>query len=292
MKKLADFNNFDASKADSQLRQKFENMMSEEQFVSYVKRLDSNKSYLYVNEIEHSLSEINNCSKCTSYKTCSNLVKGHYYNLTNENGAIVEQYVMCDKAKNFMYLNNITIFGKENHDWSTQTEFYNDTSRKPVIDYINAILLENDLSKKGVYLSGSFGTGKSYIMTVLIKNLAKLGYKCGYAYFPELLVTLKQEFNSSDQTILNKIKKLDVLVIDDIGSEKISEWSRDEVLGTILQYRMDNNKFTCFTSNYTIEELLTHYSKDKEVVKANRIIDRIKFLTTPFKLVSKNYRNN
>lgn len=36
----------------------------------------------------------------------------------------------------------------------------------------------------------------------------------------------------------------DVLLIDDIGAENNSPWSRDEVLGTILQYRMDSDLTT------------------------------------------------
>ena len=85
----------------------------------------------------------------------------------------------------------------------------------------------------------------------------------------------------------------DILLIDDIGAENNSAWARDEVLGTILQYRMDNDLTTFFTSNFTIEELesiLSETSKGTDEIKSRRIIERIKYLTIEEKLVSKNKR--
>ena len=83
----------------------------------------------------------------------------------------------------------------------------------------------------------------------------------------------------------------DILLIDDIGAENNSAWARDEVLGTILQYRMDNDLSTFFTSNFTIEELesvLSETSKGTDEIKARRIIERIKYLTIEEKLITKN----
>ena len=86
----------------------------------------------------------------------------------------------------------------------------------------------------------------------------------------------------------------DVLLIDDIGAENNSSWARDEVLGTILQYRMDNNLTTFFTSNYNINELETFLAetpKGIDEIKARRIIERIKYLTIKENLISENKRN-
>ena len=99
------------------------------------------------------------------------------------------------------------------------------------------------------------------------------------------------EFNYDD--ILDEIMTSDILLIDDIGAENNSAWARDEVLGTILQYRMDNDLSTFFTSNFTIEELesvLSETSKGTDEIKARRIIERIKYLTIEEKLITKNKR--
>ena len=111
----------------------------------------------------------------------------------------------------------------------------------------------------------------------------------------KLLIKLKSSFDDdSYNDVLDEIMTSDVLLIDDIGAENNSSWSRDEILGTILQHRMDNNLTTFFTSNFTIDELetvLSETSKGTDIIKARRIIERIKYLTVEEKLISKNKRN-
>ena len=116
-------------------------------------------------------------------------------------------------------------------------------------------------------------------------------------YYPEMLSRLKSTFDSTVESyneVLDKIKICDILQIDDIGAETVTNWSRDEILGTILQYRMEHELSTFLTSNLTIEELETHLSLVKnnmDKVKARRIIERIKQLTTDMELISVNRRN-
>ena len=84
------------------------------------------------------------------------------------------------------------------------------------------------------------------------------------------------------------------MLLDDIGAENCSAWARDEVLGPILQYRMESHLPTFFTSNLTIEELETSLAATAtgvDKVKARRIIERIKQLTVTIELVSENRRN-
>ena len=130
----------------------------------------------------------------------------------------------------------------------------------------------------------------------MLNELAKKGHKVAMIYYPEFLRALKESFNSVADDYKNKfnyIKKVEVLLLDDIGAETVTEWSRDEVLGTILQYRMEENLPTLFTSNLTMKELETHLSttnKDIDKVKARRIIERIKQLTTDITMISENKR--
>ena len=54
--------------------------------------------------------------------------------------------------------------------------------------------------------------------------------------------------------ILSEIKNVEVLILDDIGVEKISDWV-NEMLFNILDHRMKFKKITIFTSNAKIEDL-------------------------------------
>jgi primosomal protein DnaI len=152
----------------------------------------------------------------------------------------------------------------------------------------------NNEPVKGLYLSGSFGSGKSYIVSALLNELSNKGYKTVNVYYPLLLKRLKASFTEYNyDEVLDEIMNCDVLLLDDIGAENNSAWARDEVLGTILQHRMNNELTTFFTSNFTINELeqvLSETSKGSDIIKARRIIERIKYLTIEDKLISENKR--
>ena len=125
--------------------------------------------------------------------------------------------------------------------------------------------------------------------------MAKQGKRVAIIYYPEFLRTLKESFGTDEdfKHKFNYIKKVEYLLLDDIGAETLTEWSRDEILGTILQYRMEEKLPTFFTSNLTINELETHLAtstKQIDKVKAKRIIERIKQLTEEMTMISENKR--
>jgi primosomal protein DnaI len=145
-----------------------------------------------------------------------------------------------------------------------------------------------------LYLHGSFGCGKTYLLAALFNELSKDGYNTIICYYPEMLRGLRESFGSSFDRDMDELKTCDLLLFDDIGAESVTAWSRDEVLQTILQYRMDESLPTFFTSNLNIEELEQHLSETKDSidkVKARRIIERIKLLTDDIEIISDNRRH-
>ena len=121
--------------------------------------------------------------------------------------------------------------------------------------------------------------------------------KSAIVFWPEFLNSLKASFNSDNKKSFKEkyslIKKVPLLLIDDLGAESVTSWSRDEILCPLLQYRMDEKLPTFFTSNLNMEALENHLSitsRGDEVIKAGRIISRIKQLTEYQELISKNLR--
>lgn len=174
-----------------------------------------------------------------------------------------------------------------------------DDSRIIVIEAAKNFLKEIDetgeVPSRGIYIYGSFGIGKSFILGALANELAQRRVKTVAVYVPEFLRELKQSIQ--DQTLNEKIdfvKQAPVLMLDDFGAESISAWTRDEVLGTILQHRMAEQLPTFFTSNFSFAELETHLAHtqrgDKEVVKAGRIMERIQAVSEALKLSGENRR--
>lgn len=100
--------------------------------------------------------------------------------------------------------------------------------------------------------------------------------------------------DGSFQEKLETVRKAPVLMLDDIGAETTTAWTRDEILGPILQYRMSEKLPTLFTSNYDYEELELQLAySDKggtEQLKAKRIMERIKHYTTLVEVGGENRR--
>ena len=91
---------------------------------------------------------------------------------------------------------------------------------------------------------------------------------------------------SVDQ-LLNTLKYVEVLIMDDIGTEGVSDWLRDDILMSILNYRMEANK-TCFLSNLSMDQLEQYYSvnnrKEVRELAAKRLLERIRMTSRKFNL--------
>lgn len=110
------------------------------------------------------------------------------------------------------------------------------------------------------------------------------------SFFANLSTHIKEQ--NLDEEI-NRISQADILILDDIGAESLSQWSRDDVLGVILQYRMDNLLPTFFSSNLSFDDLEKHFEETRnniEPVKAKRLMQRIKFLGKEVDVGGKNLR--
>ncbi|MDO1605610.1 primosomal protein DnaI [Lactobacillus sp. YT155] len=158
--------------------------------------------------------------------------------------------------------------------------------------------LESYLAKKefapGLYLSGNFGVGKTYLLGAIANELAQQNVGVTMVHFPSFAVDMKSSIG--DNSVLDKIerlKKVPVLMIDDIGADSVSVWIRDEVLGVILQYRMQEKLTTFFTSNFSMSDLEKHLAISKnneEPIKAQRIMQRIQFLSREVVVAGDNQR--
>ena len=294
-------NNYD----ETALKHSYYDACSNKDFKKYLDTLDINEEVLmkYTSTLEDSFLEYNNCLNCKGLDKCPNNIKGYQYMPTENKGLLIFSYERCLKQhqadEDNAYKENLELFEmpKNIKEANFKDIYKDDKNRVPIIKYFKDFMssyFKNE-NPKGLYLTGSFGSGKTYLIASLFNEMAKKKVKSTLIYFPEFLRSLKASFNSNYSEKFDYIKKSPLLLLDDIGAENCSNWSRDEVLGPILQYRMENNLPTFFTSNLTLEELekalaITSSAFDK--VKARRIIERIKQLTNTLELVSKNRRES
>ncbi len=285
-----------------ELERQFEEALNDETFKKLVSKIKAPRSELvkYTSHFVDSAENLKNCAQCKNIMECKNIITGFVYYPEIEHDNIVFSYVPCKYKKKLdkenEYQNNIMSFDmpREILSASMKNIFTDDKNRTETIRWLTTFIkkYENNEKCKGLYLTGNFGCGKTYLVAASFNELAKKGYKVAIIYYPEFLRELKSSFSDDFGNIFNKIKKADLLLIDDIGAETVTSWNRDEILGTLLQYRMQEGLPTFFTSNYSIEELEEHLSSNDSEgkVKARRIIERIKYLTDNIIMIAENRR--
>ena len=135
------------------------------------------------------------------------------------------------------------------------------------------------------------GTGKtSWACKILSYYFRKVAFKSGleneglYIYLPTFLDDLRQSYDEPDadfSELLDMLKNCKLLVIDDIGAEKSTEWVNERLL-SIINTRMMKGLSTVYTSNCSLEEIGNRMGE--------RISSRIRGSATEIHLVGQDRR--
>jgi DNA replication protein DnaC len=110
------------------------------------------------------------------------------------------------------------------------------------------------LDKTGLLFFGTVGTGKTHLAIGIIKELIiEKGIACVFYDYSELLKQIQNSYNPSVQTteveILRPVFESEVLVLDDLGASRRTDWVWDAV-SLILNTRYNENRTLIITTNY------------------------------------------
>ena len=243
---------------------------------------------------------IKKCDNCKGLEYCKQAKTGEHISLSYD-GDVLNEVAYCEyyleKQKKDKILNNFARndIPKEYENLTLENVELVDGK----ISSLNNLCIDivDGVRKKGLYIRGDLGVGKTYMCYALANSLARKGKKVAFiktnlfVNMMRKLVTVDDE--QYDKT-LNDVKNVSYLILDDIGSESVSSYSRDDLLFNILDYRMEHKLLTVFTSNLDKEALRVHYTYDKKdnssIVRAKRLWERIDILSDDFVLTGKNKR--
>ncbi len=245
------------------------------------------------------IESLNICKNCKGLKSCKQAKKGEMLTL-NFDGFPYNDVTYCKyfldyikeekKASNFIYSD----IPSEYADLSlSNIEIIDENIKKLLIAMIGVAENKRD---KGLYIYGDLGVGKTYMCIALANTLAAKDKKVAFLksnFFINRMRQLIGTDTSLYEDIIMKVKEAQYLIIDDIGSETVSAYSRDDLLFNILDYRMEHKLITIFTSNLSKSSLLKHYTYDKDnssSMRAKRLLERIDILSDDFVLNGENKR--
>ena len=158
--------------------------------------------------------------------------------------------------------------------------FVPNTSNKKVLDSLKKYSekLVNGIEKKGLILVGNNGVGKTHLACSIANKLIENGIPVIYGTLINLLAELRNSYDIdndiSEMEIIKLYENVDLLIIDDLGKEKPSEWGLEK-LYTIINSRYENNLPVIITTNYNQNSLVERLSLNGEIETAKSIISRL-----------------
>jgi DNA replication protein DnaC len=166
---------------------------------------------------------------------------------------ISEQEAKSIDVKKWKYLS--PFFSMKRFDgFSLDTADIPQDIKNTIIEYLS----NDNLYTKGIGLylwSKSPGSGKTTVMKIILEEMIKKNYIIYFDSLINIKNKLKEEFNEdSPKHFIKRIKVVDIMALDDVGSETRSAWL-DEVLKDIIDDRYNNQKMIFITSNYPLNDL-------------------------------------
>ncbi len=147
-------------------------------------------------------------------------------------------------------------------------------SQETALKFASKLAMDYPAVDRGLILMGTVGVGKTHLAISVLKGLTERGFNCLFYEFGALLKEIQASYNPSTQaselSVLAPILDAEILVLDEIGASKPTEWVRD-TLAHIINSRYNDEKLTIFTTNYPDER-----KTDREETLEDRIGVRLR----------------
>lgn len=146
---------------------------------------------------------------------------------------------------------------------------------------------DNIITGKGLSLTGTVGTGKTHLLAAIIDYIARVKKRLNlnnivYRTTPAMLNEIRNSYENKDfEDVINNFKECHLLIIDDLGAEKTTDWVLD-IFFEIIDSRYSDLRPIIIASNLTNIEIKQKLDE--------RIMSRIYEMSKGIKLTGKDYR--
>ncbi len=129
----------------------------------------------------------------------------------------------------------------------------NNGSQLKAFNYAFRLVREYPAVERGLLFMGTVGVGKTHLSVAALRGLMEKGVGCLFYEFGSLLKEIQDSYNkishTSELRLLAPVYQAEVLVLDELGASKPTDWVRDTMMN-IIGTRYNDKKLTIFTTNY------------------------------------------
>ncbi|KEI01960.1 ATP-binding protein [Clostridium botulinum] len=184
-------------------------------------------------------------NRCECYKP--KLIKLYYEN------SELKQLLRTNNFKNFKYEYYSSM--KINNDIKSPRE-----NTEEIIKIVMYFIETFNSSKDNLLFFGNSGTGKTFLTHCIAKELLDRGHLVIYRTAEDLIKNLRETKLQNNYELEDLLINCDLLIIDDLGTEQVSNFTKTELFN-LLNKRLLKNKKMVISTNYDIEVLVKAYSE-------------------------------
>lgn len=205
-------------------------------------------------------------------------------NLSMEKGLKEQSQLISERLMNDYFLLPEKLKGSGFKDYH-ETNPVTTVAKQRAISYVKTFLA-SEQDRYNLLIQGNPGTGKTHLCVAIARTLKEKGFIVGFLTTGQLLSKIKSTYNKAsiitEENIFKDLKKLDLLILDDLGAEASGgndDW-RKSIIFEIVESR--SGKPTIYTSNLTDQDL--------PMVVGERVFSRLYDNTKFIELFTEDYR--